>query len=762
MITRVRNAVFGLLEWVRDLYRVLSPARYSAVILVVVSVAFLAVPQGQDVLRRMAEWDAQSTGELLAVLGRLSIFVASVLVWAASTWYWARVILYLREPAGDPGSLRQAAMREWVPRLLGFLGILAMAVALWIAAHNYLQYLSDDGTVMGKGPILRLKVLALTLFALSLIFLWMVTRRRKIMSAVRQRRRAPNAANAANAPEPAGDPMPPQQQVNAAEELPAGTRRAVRASLLLSLILGLLFALWPVAVGPALGTLPIVLLAAANMVLFGTGLLYLSRRWRLPLLLLLITLAVIFSRWNDNHAMRLAEDAPGPEPLTIQQHFQQWQGSRTGKPIFIVAAEGGGIRAAYWAAFVLAKLEDRSPGFSRQVFAVSGVSGGSLGGAVFAALAAEKESGRALPCGDLSACTAGILGHDFLSPALARMVAPDLVQRFLPVPLPLTDRAHALEDGWADAWEEEVGTARFDQPFQELWRGGGAAAVPSLVLNGTHVESGRRIVATNLRWGSNDLRDTYDLLRVVGSDLPLKTAVHNSARFTYISPAGTMRPRGVSPWRPWGQDRGHVVDGGYFENSGTVTAMELVSALQQACAHTCDDRIYLIHLQNNPAMDPRKQPRPDNPDDTLDQGAPARDDTKDDDGKNLVPFSKSYPRLNELLSPIRALANTRDARGGLAVKVAQRALSSPGKPSRFLQLGLCERIADPSGKSKRAPLPLGWQLSETSRKAMEDQLTQGFNDLCPFSNNWKTMEDIGKLLEPGSVRSEGPQPVEEP
>jgi hypothetical protein len=739
MLAGIRRVLFGLLGWVRDLFSVLGPARYSVLILVTGAVTFLAIPQGQDVLRRTAEWDAQTTAELLWVLGRLSVFVAAVLIWAASTWYWARVILYLRE--SDSGTPRQAAMREWVPRILGFLAIVSMAAALWVASDNYLQYVSDDGTLMGSGPILRLRVLSLTLFTLSVIFLWMVTRRRRLIQAVRARRGVPEAAHDAIDPI---DAIDAKTQFETAEALPAGTKRAVRASLLLSLVLGLLFAFWPVEVGPALGTLPIVLLAAASMVMFGTCLLYLSRRWRLPLLVLLIVMAVIFSRWNDNHAMRLAEDEPAAAPLTIQEHFRQWQGSRTGKPIFVVAAEGGGIRAAYWAALVLSDLEDKHPGFSRQVFAVSGVSGGSLGGAVFAALAAEKESGRALPCGSLAACTGKVLAHDFLSPALARLVAPDFVQRFFPVPLPLTDRAHALEDSWGDAWEDEIGTRRFDRPFQELWKGGAAAVVPSLVLNGTHVESGRRIVATNLRWSSGDLRDTYDLLRVVHSDLPLKSAVHNSARFAYVSPAGTMRPRGVSPWSPWGEDRGHVVDGGYFENSGTVSALELVNVLQQACGHTCDDRIYMIHLLNNPAMDPRKKPDPGNPDNTLDR----QDEPGDDGGKDLEPFSKSYPRLNELLSPLRALANTRDARGGLAVKSAQAALSPPGRPSRFLEFGLCERVADPTrpGKTKRAPLPLGWQLSETSQQAMEEQLKKDFNDACPFADNWKTMEAIGSLL----------------
>lgn len=732
MLSRIRSAVFGLLAWARDLFRVLSPARYSVLTLVVVAVAFLAVPQGQDILRRMAEWDGTATADLLRALGTLCLFVAAVLIWGASTWYWARVILYLRQPGAEPDTSRQATLREWVPRVLGFLAIVSMAAALWIASDNYFQYVSDDGTLMGRGPILRLRVLSLTLFALSLICLRLVTRRRKIMRAVRERRGVSES-----------EPVAPQAQFETAEALPRGTKRAVRASLLLSLVLGLLFALSPVAVGRALGTLPIVLLTAANGVMLGTCLLYLSRRWRLPLLVLLLVMAVIFSRWNDNHAMRLAEDEPGPAPQTIQEHFRQWQGSRTGKPIFVVAAEGGGIRAAYWAALVLSRLEDRAPGFSRQVFAVSGVSGGSLGGAVFAALAAEKESGRPLPCGPLSKCAGDILGHDFLSPPIARMVAPDFVQRFLPVPLPLTDRAHALEDGWGDAWENVVGTRRFDRPFQELWKDGAVSIVPSLVLNGTHVESGRRIVTTNLRWSSGDLRDTYDLLRVVRSDLPLKTAVHNSARFAYVSPAGTMRPRGVSPWWPWGEDRGHVVDGGYFENSGTVSALELVNVLQEACGHTCDNRIYMIHLQNNPAMDP-KQPsvNPENPDSTLDR----EDVPQEDSSKDLQPFTKSYPRLNELLSPIRALANTRDARGGLAVKSAQAALSPPGQPSRFLELGLCELIKDPKGEKKRAPLPLGWQLSETSRNAMQDQLRQGFNDACPFSDNWKTMEAIAALL----------------
>ena len=54
--------------------------------------------------------------------------------------------------------------------------------------------------------------------------------------------------------------------------------------------------------------------------------------------------------------------------------------------VFIVAAEGGGIYAASAAATFLANLEDIESGFAQHIFAISGVSGGSIGAAIFQAL----------------------------------------------------------------------------------------------------------------------------------------------------------------------------------------------------------------------------------------------------------------------------------------------------------------------------------------------------------------------------------------
>ncbi|MGY3690537.1 hypothetical protein ACVIGA_000617 [Bradyrhizobium sp. USDA 3240] len=58
-------------------------------------------------------------------------------------------------------------------------------------------------------------------------------------------------------------------------------------------------------------------------------------------------------------------------------------------PAFIVAAEGGGIRAAAMTAIVLKELSLRNPKFADHLFAIVGVSGGSVGAATYAAALAQ-------------------------------------------------------------------------------------------------------------------------------------------------------------------------------------------------------------------------------------------------------------------------------------------------------------------------------------------------------------------------------------
>src|SRR5262249_13865120 len=86
------------------------------------------------------------------------------------------------------------------------------------------------------------------------------------------------------------------------------------------------------------------------------GLARLESRLKIPFGLLLIACLVIFGEWNDNHRVRSIPDVKeARERRTVRpvsEGFDEWLKSRRDMelydsyPIYIVAAEGGGIYAA--------------------------------------------------------------------------------------------------------------------------------------------------------------------------------------------------------------------------------------------------------------------------------------------------------------------------------------------------------------------------------------------------------------------------------
>src|SRR5262249_6224384 len=139
-----------------------------------------------------------------------------------------------------------------------------------------------------------------------------------------------------------------------------------------------IFALWV-----AIST---VLLAAATRFQARTG---------IPLITLTVVAVLIFefAGWSDNHRFRHSEETV--TRTSIDDAFAAWIASRKDRaayadrpyPVYVIAAEGGGIYAAYHTAKILSRIQDLCPNFAQHVFAISSVSGGSLGAGVFTALA---------------------------------------------------------------------------------------------------------------------------------------------------------------------------------------------------------------------------------------------------------------------------------------------------------------------------------------------------------------------------------------
>ena len=472
---------------VRNLGLAIKPMRLS-LLMVVAGVIFLLVDQGLDTLRYFAEH--QLTHGRVAL--QTVFFLTGAILWVYGSWYWARVMTYIAlDPAPRP-TPGVRFLQTWMPRAIGALAIFSLALAFHRAGQSYTEVGNAVAGILRGYMVLSL--------AGGIFFVGFVLTRRRLPAWL-----AKYSVTAG-----VGQVLPAMKVVSQESfgtskitELPLATWLWLAVPGALALLLFGLFVWDAAATAPALGTVTILLLAASGWIALGSLADLIGLRFRIPVFLLLLVLAVAFSFRNDNHAVRTLDTPQAKlwsERDNVEAALREWfkyqtshpaARARTEYPLFVVAAEGGGIRAAYWTASVLATIQDENPCFAEQLFAMSGVSGGSLGSAVFTALLADQHRRQPAtrcdqaPAADFTTKAKRILSEDFLAPAVAATLYPDLVQRILPVAVQRFDRARALETAWERAWHKHAGSQRFAEPFDGLWQSDGDRWLPALLLNAT-------------------------------------------------------------------------------------------------------------------------------------------------------------------------------------------------------------------------------------------------------------------------------------
>jgi hypothetical protein len=319
-----------------------------------------------------------------------------------------------------------------------------------------------------------------------------------------------------------------------------------------------------------------------------------------------------FLCWLDRRGVKTAATAvPTACPATAGPAVQRkpWPAA-TKYPVFIVAAEGGGIYAASAISTFLAKLQDTVPNFDDHVFAVSGVSGGSIGAAIFQALdraSHETSSADRNPAPQTPACPTysggaasqnmatkveNIVEDDHFSPVIGS-VFPEMFGA------PMS-RADALVASFEDSTASQDATAGNDlcQPFATHWSPAGFA--PALILNSTWVEMGFR--AAFAPFALNDLDESLysfiDPSMPTEKDLSLMQAAGVSARFPFIMPplSAVMKstPTGGAKAQAETTKRWNFVDGAYSDNSGATSALDIYKAIENADPDRVDLRLILI------------------------------------------------------------------------------------------------------------------------------------------------------------------------
>jgi Patatin-like phospholipase len=316
--------------------------------------------------------------------------------------------------------------------------------------------------------------------------------------------------------------------------------------------------------------------------------------YRIPLLLPLLLVAILSAHFHaTDHYFHMF---PARNTVTLSPA----QVIRAGKPggkVIIVAASGGGIKAAAWTTRVLTGLEENNPRiFGDSVRLISAVSGGSVGTMYFVSEYDADRKGLPSDTATLENVVARSEASS-LDDIAWGLVYPDFFRTFLPVFKQL-DRGKTLEA----ALTRELPN-RKDHLWSPLadWRDGVLDGWrPAIIFNATVTESGERLLL-----GTTDLPHSPgrtslgnpEFPKFAGQDLSLVTAARLSATFPYVSPAA--RPDLDGP-------QIHVVDGGYTDNYGMAT---LLAWLDDALRSTGNQTrsVLVIEIRASP---PASEPPP--------------------------------------------------------------------------------------------------------------------------------------------------------
>ncbi len=526
-----------------------------------VSWILVFMPQGRDLVRGIGEdsfWQYPS--------GLLQIAFALGLVFLAfEAWGWSRLVIVSNYGA-DRRLWRPQWLLVWGPRVLGALPFAAAAAALIMNPASNTWFV-------------------VALIALGVIFFALVIRRQDI-----QRRLTTHGG---------ADPFRRLQ------------RHSVVSTLALAGFALVVATLWPAKFGALLGAPAVVFFGLGFVIPIIVIAIQMGASLRIPVAGTLLVLAVVFGLWVDNHAVgrrAFGVATTGPtDRLSLTQAYEQWRKAQPGgadarKTMILVAVQGGASRAGYWTAVALSTLREAAKAkgvdIDPHIFAISSVSGGSVGAVGYAAMLKSAPDAA-----DFKLRLLRFAGENVLGGAMTGMMFPDLLQRFLPVAF-LPDRAETLERSWEDAWTSVDPQAQrpsmMREPFLNLAPRAGEPWRPILIVQGASENSGRRFLTSGVRLACDEV-DADDFLDSVGHDVAASTAILNGARFPWISPGGTF-PGARCGTRDNQTD--HILDGGYFDNAGAETLREMEQALRAIRAEAGEtdplDIVFVLIGYRNP------------------------------------------------------------------------------------------------------------------------------------------------------------------
>ncbi|MEQ9641069.1 MAG: hypothetical protein RIM84_13685 [Alphaproteobacteria bacterium] len=694
---------YWLYRWVR----VLWVCRISLASVLVGLALMLLAPQAQDLFREaappligpMRDWP----DGVRALLYWSSFLVLAFALWAVPVHYAARLLLQ-----HDVGYFANGADYRhaftWVPRLLGIACFVVLLVGEFKAWLNLPDCAGEATCVELRQPLSWfLWVLMAATAATGALFAYYVIRRRA--GILKTAQTAPPVLPFFIASAVRNHGMPAPKPPPNLPELRRGRLIGLALLAVVTAVFVVVVAYDPAFVGRRLARSWLLVIVLGAWIPLLSLLAFASHWRRFPVILAVFVILAVVSVFDDRR-YDARELAGAGGRITLGEAATLWHqhNPEAGARPLVVATAGGASRAAYHTGMVLAALRRAWPDIDRRLFAISGVSGGSVGAAFYAALArrggdnpcdlpADEVAPGATP---LQTCLARMLAGDFLSPVTVGFAFRDAIN------LPLgDDRASILERSWEQEYaaltdQDDAGDLAddflaFAPTADRPWR-------PILLLNAASAATGKRIVVSPLaprHGGRAVFRDAFDLHQLLRGEtdgiartVRLSTAAGLSARFPFITPAATLRDGD-------GNVVDRAVDGGYFENFGALTATELVSMLQLPDIGL---RPVVLQISSDPEYDDSDPP-------------PAPDA-----GDRLF--------LGGIRTVVGAFFAARVARGSHAA-ATQRDLMCGGDGGE--KTAACDAYAHVRLQGKSAEVSMSWWLSEPVRHWIDRQFCADHN-----------------------------------
>ncbi|MDB5229655.1 MAG: hypothetical protein JWN76_460 [Chitinophagaceae bacterium] len=333
------------------------------------------------------------------------------------------------------------------------------------------------------------------------------------------------------------------------------------------------------------GSLAIIFIAFASWQLIYAGIFFTDKAQPFPVRLTLLVFLVVSSFINRDHEIRDLGQASGNK-TQLADHFNRWFDHLSNAPgpmykcgdsipVVFVTAEGGALRTGAFTSMFLAALSDRFPLFNKHIYCYSSVSGGSLGANFFNATMLNHNVNSVNKTYKEDADN--FYKNDFLAASIGKQLFGEVINYFIPVHIIPFDRAIALERSWEEGWKNTDTVKKHNYlaaSFSKMM----SDTLPAIFINTTEAETGYQCLWSNVALDSLPLcadGQSRDLMKRTGKDLRYSSAIGLSTRFPYISPAATIF---YSPGKGVITKR-HFLDGGYYENRGTETMLQVLKAL---------------------------------------------------------------------------------------------------------------------------------------------------------------------------------------